>query len=104
MVDVVEISTLKTENTILNDIDKKITLKFFKEKKTSRTYIEGLEDFINQKEIIKLVTSLKKKLGTGMLEKDIDNKKVYGFQGDHRDRIRNILITEIKIAGDRIKS
>ena len=52
------------EKDILKDIDKKIILTFFKEGKTSRTYITGLIDFLTENEIEKFTKNLKTKLGT----------------------------------------
>ena len=52
---------MDSQADILSEIDKKIRLRFLKEKKTSRTYIEGLEKFFNQEEI-KLMMYNKKQI------------------------------------------
>lgn len=87
------------------EIDKKIKLKFLKEKRTTRTYISGLEHFFTAEEIEKLTNSLKKKLATGIIKKnkeDSENEFEYGFNGDHINRIKNILINDLNIESDKI--
>lgn len=91
------------DNNIFEDEDKKIILKFFKEKKTSRTYIYGLHDFMTDEEVVKFVMYLKKKLGTGIIKKENDGIIEYGFQGDHKERIKKILISDTSIPEEKIK-
>jgi hypothetical protein len=95
--------TNKSQPNILQAIDAKITLQFLKEKKTSRTYIIGLEDFIEASQITKFVNSLKASLGTSSYERIIDEKKCYGFQGNHIETIRQKIISELKIDKKKIK-
>jgi len=81
----------KTTENDTSDIDKKVLLKFFKEKKTSRTYIIGLDKFMEVSEIDKLSKDIKKRLGTGSIKVEKDGTIAYGFQGDHREAIKKIL-------------
>lgn len=101
----VDINNIGNTLDQFRDIDSKITLRLIKEKKTSRTYIEGLEKFMSLEEIAKLISKMKKQLGTGSVEKEIqENKKtikIYGFGGDHRETIKEELIN-LAIAEDKI--
>jgi len=100
MVDVEQIINI----TNVGFVDKFITIQFFKEKKTSRTYIAGLDGFMNQDEIKKFILVTKKKLGTAILEKQDDETGItkYGFNGDHRERLKIMLISA-KIPDEKIK-
>ena len=99
MVDVDQI--INTGNTAF--VDKYVTLQFFKEKKTSRTYIIGLDGFMTPDEVKNFVIGAKKKLGTAILEKQDETfGTMYGFNGDHRSRIQEFL-TAAKIPEEKIK-
>ena len=99
-----------TTTPSLAEIDRKINLKFIKEKKTSRTYISGLETFLPKKlDREKLCQDLRKVLGTGSnivqdeKEKPIgETKEKYGFQGNHIDRIATFLTKKYNIPQDKI--
>ena len=58
------LDTLDTADSILNEIDKRIKLRFMKEKRTSRTYIEGIEKFFDEEKIKEIMQQIKKKLST----------------------------------------
>lgn len=89
-----EIGNGNIGQTILYEVDKQITLKYKKEKKSSRTYIYGLEDFMEQKEIEKICKLLKKNLGTGLHITEEEGKNIYGFQGNFIDKISEFLISK----------
>lgn len=78
------------------DVDRKITIRLIKEKRSMRSYIEGLEDFMTEEQIEIFRNQLKKKLGTGSTEKELqENKrkyKIYGFNGDHRETLKLFLM------------
>lgn len=85
----------ESERDILKDIDRKIVLTFFKEGKTSRTYVSGLIDFLTENEIDKFTKSLKTKLGAGLLKRKLNDKDKYdsyGYNGDHKEKIRDLLL------------
>jgi IS5 family transposase len=103
---------------IFKQIDKRITIRFMKEKRTTRTYIEGLEDFLSEETIGELIKKIKK-LGTSYLkrteEESEDDKKIktkktstpaiaHGFNGDHKLKIIKILTEDYKIPKDKIHS
>lgn len=92
-------SQYKNVVDISKEIDKKVTIKFLKEKKTSRTYIQGIDGFLQQEKIDEMVKDLKKKLGTGLFK----NENGYGFQGDHRDNIKKYLLSNTTIPDAKIK-
>lgn len=74
----------ENEESILKQIDRKLTLKFMKEVKTSRTYIFGLDNYIKVKEDRnEFIKNLKKSLGTSVIEKEAESGQAYGFAGDH---------------------
>jgi hypothetical protein len=111
---------MDTPDSILNEIDKRIKLRFIKEKRTSRTYIEGIEKFFDEEKIKEIMQQIKKKLSTSYfkrtdeeLEEDSKSKKnttqktkggdiAHGFSGDHKERIRTILVDTYKIPEEKI--
>ena len=107
-------------NSILY-IDRKISLQFLKEKKSTVTYVMGMCDFIDNDELELFIKKLKKALGTSCrCEYEITNKEIInpetqekeiikykkitrcGFNGDNRDRISKIL-QERGISKDKIQ-
>lgn len=109
MVDITNIDIGKIVNNnnsnILDELDKRIEIRFLKEKKTSRTYIIGLEGFIEQKKDLEKITEkMKKKFATSLLEKTLDDGRVaFGLSGDHTKKVKEYLINEIKIPEDKIQ-
>jgi translation initiation factor 1 (eIF-1/SUI1) len=104
-----DVTSIGQKSNLFTEIDKKITIKFLKETKTSRTYIEGLSDFLTNDEILSFSKVLKKKLGAGMVVKEIKNDKdvnnvkfEYGFQGNHTERVKAIMLEETKIPENKI--
>ena len=94
---------MDSQADILSEIDKKIRLRFLKEKKTSRTYIEGLEKFFNQEEIKLMTNLIKKKLSTGYCTKENEKGDIaHGYNGEHKERIKKILSTEYNVPEDKI--
>lgn len=82
----------------------KIEFKFFKEKRTTRTYIYNLEHFITDPDILKTVLKkLKKSLGTACTKKDTEFGLAYGFNGDFRKRIAQELIASGIVSADDFK-
>ncbi len=109
---------MDTTEDIFKQIDKRVTIRFLKEKRTTRTYIEGLEDFLTEEQINDLIKKIKK-LGTSYLkrtdEETEDDKKTktkksttpaiaHGFNGDHKTKIIKILMEDYKIAKEKIHS
>lgn len=85
------IQTLQTQQQNgLTTLDKKVTIRFFKEKKTSRTYIDGISGFLPEEKINELVKLIKKSIGTSSMKNPDEDS--YGFQGNHKDKIAKILI------------
>ena len=89
----------------LADIDSKIVLKFVKEGRRSKTYISGLELFLQKKaDREKLCQDLRKVLGAGSnIVTDENDKEKYGFQGDHIERIKKFLMTKHNIPREKIE-
>ena len=103
-----DVGNIEQKNNMFVEIDKKITIKYLKEIKTNRTYVCGLSDFMSDEKINLFTKFLKKQLGAGMNIKKISNtnnmiKLEYGFQGNHLERIRNIILEETDISDDKIK-
>ena len=99
-----DVGKKKDISSVIVEIDKHIRLRFLKEKKTNRTYILGLDDFIpDSKKLADYVKHIQKTLSTGMTEKDEDGKKVFGFQGDHRTKIEQLLMSELNIPKTKIR-
>jgi translation initiation factor 1 (eIF-1/SUI1) len=95
---------MDSQQDILNSIDRRIKLRFIKEKKASRTYIEGLEKFFDEETIKTLTKVIQKNLSTGYTAKTDDNNVVigHGYNGDHKERIKQFLITKYNIPADKI--
>jgi hypothetical protein len=75
-------------NNILDQIDRKIRIKYIKDGKSSRTYIYGISSYIeNEEEIMKLMKKIQKSLGTSIIKSYIDGKIIIGFGGNHIDSI-----------------
>lgn len=101
---VMDITNIGKKKVQLNGIDKKIVLKYVKEKRTSRTYIIGLGDFVAEDKIDEILRQLQKMLASGMNSVKNGDKYEYGFNGEHIERIKNYLMKEIKIPENQIKS
>lgn len=85
---------LEDSKDILKEIDKHIKIKYMKEGRSSRTYIYGLNNYIEStKKIKEFIQNIKKLLGTSSIEqKDNANNSVCGFAGDHVKFINEYLI------------
>lgn len=94
-----ELTNIGQKNShLFEEIDKKVTIKYLKEVKTNRTYIDGLTNFLQEKEINNIVKVLKKKLGAGFVIKGTS----YGFQGNHTERIKELILAETVIPENKI--
>lgn len=95
---------MENQQDLLNLIDRRIKLRFLKEKKSSRTYIEGLDKFFDTNFIKEMVKKIQKKLSTGYNSVSDENGNIvsHGFNGDHKERIKKILIEEYNISADKI--
>lgn len=91
-------------NNLIAEIDKHIEIKFIKEGRRNKTYIYGLDDYIeDKKELKKCVEKLQKKMGTSLLEEEKDGKKCYGFGGDHVNTLKIFVINDLKVPKDKVK-
>lgn len=73
--------------------------------KKKRTYIYGLDLFIESKDVVnELCQKIRQSIGTGSNEvlDETTKKFIYGFQGDHVTKIKEILCIELKISPDKI--
>ena len=80
---------------IISDLNKMITIKYYKLKNKNKTSVTGIFDFISEKDAEALIKIIKKRLGcSGMIGKDsdadIENKLI--FSGNHIEDIKNILL------------
>lgn len=93
------------DTNVFTEIDKHIELKFRKEKRSSRTYIYGLDDYIKKKENLeKFLKQTQQKLATNLTVKEIDGTTAYGFNGNHVNNITQILIEDLNIPKEKINS
>jgi hypothetical protein len=88
---------------ILTNLDKHVEIRFLKEKKTSRTYLIGLEDFIDEKQLDKVVKIIQTTLATGLTTKKVDGKKRFGFNGNHVNFMKKYLVEKLNIPLDKIQ-
>lgn len=92
--------TIKKDNTILDKINKKISLHFVKERKTSRTYITNLKNFLDNNELELLKKNLQKLLGSGST---INEDGDYGFNGDYtNDTDKKVIIKTCILKNSKI--
>lgn len=91
---------------ILDKINKKITLNSFKEKRTTKTYLVGLSDFLSKEEMNSFGKKLQKKLGTSFIVKENGD---CGFSGDYtsdsskKNKIRDFIVKNTDISKDLIQ-
>jgi translation initiation factor 1 (eIF-1/SUI1) len=90
-------------NNLLSAIDRKVILKHIKDGKGWRTYIIGLDGFMTPNNLDTFTSKLKKTLGTALLKKEEDGKIMFGYSGDHRKEISEIIIKEKLVPKDKIK-
>lgn len=82
----------------------KIEFKTIKEKKCTRTYIFNLQNFITDTNILeKVITDLKKSLGTSCIKKETDFGVGYGFNGNFSARITEFLLEKKYVSKDAFK-
>jgi translation initiation factor 1 (eIF-1/SUI1) len=95
---------MDNQEDLLNLIDRRIKLRFIKEKKASRTYIEGLDKFFEIDKIKTMVKTIQKKLSTGYNSNSDEDGNIisHGFNGDHKERIKKFLVEDYKIPEDKI--
>lgn len=95
---------MESQQDLLNLIDRRIKLRFLKEKKSSRTYIEGLDKFFDTNFVKDMIKKIQRKLSTGYnAVSDLSGNVVsHGFNGEHKERIKKILIEEYNIQADKI--
>lgn len=96
---------LKNQNnktmSLINDIDKKILLKTYKEGNKHKTILTGIDDFLTKPEEVKKFTkTCQTKLGcSGTISFDDKQKTIIMFSGNHVDAMKQLLIDE-KIAAE----
>jgi hypothetical protein len=93
----------KKSVSVIDNINKKITLHFVKEKRTSRTYIVGLKNFINDAVMQTLSKDLQKSMGSNSI---INEEGDCGFNGDYttdsakKTIIKNYILKNTNIQKD----
>ena len=81
------------------DVTSLITLRYIKDGKAARTYIEGLKYFFAEEETNKIAKEIQKKLSTGYFSQG----ESHGFNGDHRLKLEKLLHTQYNIPKNKIK-
>ena len=78
----------------MSQIDRKILIKIVPDgkNKRNRTHIHGLDSYIKKEEQIKFCKDLQKKLGTSLIMGVNDEKNIYIFSGDHKDKVVKAII------------
>jgi hypothetical protein len=91
----------KKSASVIDNINKKITLHFVKERRTSRTYIVGLKNFINEAEMQTLSKKLQKSMGTNSI---INEEGDCGFNGDYTtDSAKKAIIKDCILGNTNIQ-
>ncbi len=95
---------VSTPQNVLEEFDKKIVLKFKKFKGKNKTYVYGLESVLDEKQVDEFLKKIKKKLGCGgVLTEDDEKVKMIEFMGDHRLKIKEIIVDDKIITEDKIE-
>lgn len=96
--------TLEKQIMPNTDLDKCVRVFYRANKKNKRTYIDGLELFVDKNTINEFCFKMKKALGAGcIMENDEETGKLcFGFQGNHVSKIKQLLVTEMNIDPKRI--
>ncbi len=83
------------KNNILSQIDRKILIKIVPDgkNKRNRTHIHGLDSYIKKEEQIKFCKDLQKKFGTSLIITTNNDKNVYIYSGDHKDKVVKALLS-----------
>ena len=85
---------------------KKLEFRYFKEKRSTRTYLYNIETFIKEPDELKtFLKKLKKNLGTSCTKKKTEFGIAYGFNGDLQTRIKQEIIkNNIATENDFVKT
>jgi translation initiation factor 1 (eIF-1/SUI1) len=96
---------ISEQQNIFNELDKKVILKYKRVKNKNKTYVYGLEKMITDKDKMEdFLKKIKKKLGCGGIQGVDEEKNNYvEFMGDHRIKIKDILVEEKIITEDKIE-
>ena len=94
------------QQNILNEFDKKVIIKYKKVKNKNKTYVYGLDKIITEKSKLEdFLKKIKKKLGCGgVFDVDEEKNNFIEFMGDHRTKIKEILVEEKVISEDKIET
>ena len=84
-------------------IDKTIIMTLIKDKRATRTIVSGLCFYMSDEKIKSFIKNIKKKLGTECIEINDEISTKYGFRGDHRKTIKEILVNTENIPNKNIK-
>ena len=84
---------------VINNMTNLVTLRYIKDGKAARTYIEGLQFFFTTVEVKTIAKDIQKKLSTGYFS----NGESHGFNGDHRIKLEKMLHTQYNIPKNKIK-
>jgi translation initiation factor 1 (eIF-1/SUI1) len=93
------------QQNILNEFDKRVILRYKRVKNKNKTYVYGIDKLLVEKDKLEdFLKKIKKKLGCGgILGVDEEKNNYVEFMGDHRDKIKNILVEEKIITEDKIE-
>lgn len=107
----------KRNNELIEEIDKKIILKYRQVKNKHKTCMFGIDKILGENEIKELIKRIKKTLGCGGTiinqsspkdekederDKKVKKEIIIEFTGDHRHQIRELLLEQNIIESDKI--
>jgi len=84
----------EVKNNLLSQIDRKILIKIMPDgkNKRNRTHIHGFDSYIKKEDQVKFCKDLQKKLGTSLIMGTNNDKNVYIFSGDHKDKVVKAIV------------
>ncbi len=95
---------MDNQQNILNELDKKIILKYRKIKGKNKTHIYGIEKVLDAEKLEDFLKKIKKKLGCGgVVSEDEEKTYVIEFMGDHRLKIKEMLLEEKVLPSNKIE-
>lgn len=95
---------VSTQQNVLEELDKKIIIKFKKFKGKNKTYVYGLENLLDEQKLEEFLKKIKKKLACGcVFTEDAEKVKMIEIMGDHRLKIKEIIVEDKLITEDKIE-
>ena len=97
-------NTQQQQNILSQQLERKIIIKVLPDgkNKRNRTHIHGLAGFMKKEDQLTLCKEFQKKFGTSMIINTENDKPVYIYSGDHKEKIMRTLLDRNIVAINEI--